>query len=87
VRAQACADIRHPGRAGLALVGRGLDLDEFVRPERAVDFGNHGLREALVADDDDGGEVVGFGAQFAAAGGGHGWHRRIMTRFAGGGLA
>jgi len=35
--------------------------------ERAVDFGHHLVGEALVADDDDGRELVRLGAKLAAA--------------------
>jgi hypothetical protein len=39
-------------------------------PERAVDLGEHAFREALVADEDDGLQLVGPGAQLAAPAGG-----------------
>jgi hypothetical protein len=76
---QPFADLRHPGGARLPVVRGGLHLDELVRLERAVDFGDDGLGEALVADHDDGAQGMGFGAQFAAAGGREGRHAGIMT--------
>jgi hypothetical protein len=60
------AEVRHPLRARLAIVARRPHLDEFVGLERAIDFQEHGVREPLVADDDDRTQLVGLGAQFAA---------------------
>lgn len=64
---EALADLRHPLRARLAVVGRRADLDELVGLERAVDLRDDHVGEALVADDDEGIELVRLGAQFAAA--------------------
>ena len=52
----------------LALGALDLDLDEFVRLERALDLGNDGRGEAVVGDRDDGVEVMGACAQVAALG-------------------
>jgi len=82
---QLFADRFHPRGARLALVGGGLHLDQLVGREAAVDLGHHGVGEALVADDDDGLQGVGEGAQFAAAGGGQRLrHGAIIPEFAGG---
>ena len=66
MRLEPVADRLQPHVAGIALAGRGPDLDELVRLQGAVDLGQHLVGEALVADDDDGAELVGFGAQLAA---------------------
>ena len=57
----------HPRAARIAIIRSGAHLDELVRRERAIDLGDHGVGETLVADDDDRGELVRCGAQFAAA--------------------
>jgi hypothetical protein len=67
---EAGAQVGHPLPACLAIVGGCLDLDELVGLERRIDLEDHGIREPLVADDDDRAQLVGLGAQFAAAGGG-----------------
>ena len=66
MRLQALADRREPGVALLALARGCADLDELVRLERAVDFGDHLVGEALVADEHDGAEAMRLGAQLAA---------------------
>ena len=66
--ASSAAQLLHEGVALLALGALDLDLDEFVRLQRALDFGNDGRSEAVVADRDDGVEVMGAGAQVAALG-------------------
>jgi len=85
VRAEAFAEQRHPGDAGLPVVGGGLHLDQLVGAKRPVDLGDDGVGKTLVADDHDGGEFMGLGAQLAAAGGSQGGHAGIMTRIARGG--
>jgi hypothetical protein len=62
---EARADGLEPRVAGVALAAGGADLDELVGLERAVDLGDHLVGEALVADDDDGIELVRLGAQLA----------------------
>jgi 23S rRNA (uridine2552-2'-O)-methyltransferase len=74
MRREPLAQLFHPRRAGLAVVGGGLHLDELVGGERAVHLGDDRVGETLVADDHDGGEGVGPGAQFAPAGGGEDGH-------------
>jgi hypothetical protein len=64
---EALADLRHPLFAGLPVVGRRADLDELVGLQRAVDLRGDLVRKALVADDDEGIQLVRLGAQFAAA--------------------
>ena len=66
VRRQPLADRREPCVAVRPFGGRGAHLDQLVRLEGAVDLGQHLVGEPLVADDDDGAEGVGFGAQLAA---------------------
>jgi hypothetical protein len=73
------ADLHEPGAARLAVVGPGADLDQLVRLQGAVDLGDDGFGEALVADEDDGAQLVGLGAQRAAAIGREwGGHGRII---------
>jgi hypothetical protein len=67
MRLEPPADRLQPRRARLAVVAEGAHLDQLVGLERAVDLGAHFVGEALVADDHDGGELVRFGAQLAAA--------------------
>ena len=84
MRPELSANLLHPGRAQLALVGGGFHLDELVRRERAVDLGQDGFGEPLVAHDDDGFQGVGLRAQFAAAGqGDRRFHGPIIARIAG----
>ncbi len=79
MRVQSTADLVHPGRARRAVVARGTHLDQLVGQERSLDFGDHGIREALVADDHHGLELVREAAQFAAARGGQcGFHAPII---------
>jgi len=72
---KALGEGRQPGVARLAVVRRGADLDQFVGGEGPIDLGDHLFGEALVADDHDRGEGVGFGAQLAASFGGKWTHR------------
>jgi hypothetical protein len=67
MRFEAGAKVRHPLRARLAIVGGRAHLDEFVRLQRALDLEDHGIRKPFVADDDDRTQLVGLGAQLAAA--------------------
>jgi hypothetical protein len=67
LRRQLLADLLHPQRSIVPIIGRRLDLDELMRVQRAIDLGQDRVREAvLVTDDDDGVEVVRLGPQFAA---------------------
>jgi hypothetical protein len=70
MRPEARADVRHPPRAELAVIAPGLHLDELVGLQRPVDLGEHAFREPLVADEDDGLQLVRLGAQLAAPAGG-----------------
>ena len=76
MRRQPRADLGEPRLAGPAVVGGGLHLDELVGGERALDFRDDLVGEALVADHHDGLQRVGVAAQFTAArgsqGSGHG---------------
>jgi len=84
MRLELRADLLHPRGAPLPLVGGGLHLDELVRLQGALDLGEDGFGEPLVADDDDGLQGVGLGAQLAAAGqGDRRLHARIIARIAG----
>jgi len=68
VRLQALADLFQPQLARVAVVGRRADLDELVRPERAVDLRQHLVGEALlVAYDHDRRERVRLRAQLASS--------------------
>ena len=58
------------GLAGDAVVAEHADLDQAVGVERGIDFFFDGRGQAVVADHDDGVEVVGFGAVNLALGGG-----------------
>jgi hypothetical protein len=67
VSTQRFANLFHPELARVAVVGGGADLDQLMRLQRAVDLGEDFVGEAvLVADDDDGGELVRLRAQLAA---------------------
>ena len=80
MRPEPLADRVQPGVARLALAGGGAHLDQLVRLQRAVDLGDDLVGEALVADDDGGTELVGLGAQLAAALGGQWWHRGSICK-------
>ena len=47
------ADFRESRFALVAVETAGPDLDEFMRGQRAADFGDHGLGQALFAEMDD----------------------------------
>jgi len=64
--------------ARVAIVRRRAHLDELVRLQRSIDLLHDFFREALVADDDDGVELVRLGAQFTSSGRGEGCHGRIV---------
>jgi hypothetical protein len=66
-QASSVADLGQQGFAVVALQAVDLDLDQFMRLERTVDFLQHRFGETILADADDRAEVVGFGAQFASA--------------------
>ena len=61
-------------RADLAVVAQHLHLDELVGEKGQVDLVQHLGGEAVLADHDDGLEVMRLGAQVAALGGGKGVH-------------
>ena len=54
-------------------------LDQFVGLEATVDLGQHGRRQAFLADGDDGFQMVRSGPQGAAPGGGNFDHGRIVA--------
>jgi len=74
------ANLAHPRFPRLPVVGRRAHLDELVRLQRPVDLGHDLFGESLVADDDDGIELVGLGAQFAAAPGAEGSGHAALSR-------
>ena len=57
------------GLAGDAVVAEHADLDQAVRLERGIDLFFDGRAQTVVSDEDDGIEVVGFGAVNFALGG------------------
>jgi len=64
--------VADPGKQRLALtaiVARHADLDQFVRQQVDVDLVQHGGSEPVLADDDEGVEVVRLGATCPALGG------------------
>jgi len=65
MRLELLADRFHPDVPRVAVVGGRAHLDELVRLQRAVDLGEDLVREALVADEHGGRELVRFGAQLA----------------------
>jgi len=67
MRLEPFADLGHPRFPGLAIVGDRANLDQLMRLQGAIDLGDHLVGEALVADDDEGIELVRLGAQLAAA--------------------
>jgi hypothetical protein len=82
MRPELLADRCHPGAARVAVTRGRAHLDQLVGVERAVDLREHLAGEALVADDDDGTELVGRGAQLAAPPGreGNGHRGSISTK-------
>jgi hypothetical protein len=80
MRRELVADLCQPRIARFAIVGGRLHLDQLVGREGAVHFGEDVLGEAfLVADHDDGPQLVRFTAQLAAARGSEGsGHGRII---------
>jgi hypothetical protein len=54
-------------------------LDQFVGLEATVDLGQHGRRQAFLADGDDGIQMVRGGPQGAALGGGNFYHGGIVA--------
>ena len=66
MRRELQADLVQPQVARVALRGGGAHLDELVGGERPVDLGDHLVGEPLVADEDDGIQLVRLGAQRAA---------------------
>jgi len=75
VRAGALADAGEGHVALVAIERGGADLDELVRGEGAVDFGDDGVGEALFPQLQDGVEGVGAGFEgFALCRGQSGFH-------------
>lgn len=64
------ADLVVNGDALVALVTEHTDLDQLVRSEVHLDFLQHGVGEPFGADQHDGLERMGLGAQRGALGGG-----------------
>lgn len=62
------ADLAEQGLALDALDAVDAHLDQFVRLEAAVDLGEDGFAEAVLADAGDGMQAVGAGAQRPAQG-------------------
>lgn len=62
------ADLAEQGLALDAFDAIGAHLDQLVCLEAAVDFGEDGLAEAILADAGDGMQAVGAGAQRPAQG-------------------
>lgn len=58
---QAGADFSEQRVAFVALDAVYAHLDQFVRMQAAVDLGEDGIAEALLADADDGMQAVGVG--------------------------
>ena len=69
--AGALADARQRHLALVAVERRGADLDQLVRGERAVDFGDDRVGQAFLAQLQDRAEVVGAGLERLALGWGH----------------
>ena len=68
-----------------AVVAEDTDLDQAVGVEGSVDFLAHAGRQAIAANEDDGAEMVGLSAVFAALGRGefnlgHGPYYRGRTK-------
>ncbi len=68
-RFQACANISQERIACVTFGAINAHLDEFMRVEAAIDLGQHGFRQPLLADADDGMQAMRTGAQVAALGG------------------
>jgi hypothetical protein len=63
-----------------AVVVEDANLDQLVCQQIDIDLVHHRPRQAVLADDDDGIEVVRLGAQRAALGWAQGCHAAILTR-------
>jgi hypothetical protein len=72
-------DFGEQGRAIFTLDAVKSDLDQFVGLEATVDLGQDGRRQALLADGDDGIQVVRGGPEGAALGGGNFYHGGIVA--------
>ena len=68
-RAEGLAQLGEERFAGGAVVGEDTQLDETVGVERRLDLSPHRGRRPLVADGDDGIEVMRLGALLLALGG------------------
>ena len=79
---QAIADFVVDLDARFAFVAEHANLDELVRFEVDVDLFQHGIGQTLRADEHDGLERMGLGAQIGALGGGEfkSWHEKFGTR-------
>jgi len=76
---QRSEDFGEQRRTVFALDAVKSDLDQFVGFEAAVDFGQNRRRQALLADGDDGIQVVRGGPEGAALGGGNFYHGGIVA--------
>jgi len=75
------ADLPQHGIALAADVAERAHLDQLVRAKIGVDLANDRRGQAVLADRDDGVQVMGAGAQRAPFGGSYGEHRRsVMDR-------
>jgi len=61
--------------AGFAVIAKDAHLDQAVGIQAEIDFLGDGWCQATFADNDDRTQAMGFGAQFAALGGGKFLHR------------
>ena len=73
------ADSRKQRVAFAAHIAEHADLDQLMRFKRDIDFVQHGGRQSVRTDRDDGVQMVGLGAQRAALLGGHVVHARSLT--------
>ncbi len=76
------ADLVEPRCADRAVVPGRANLDQFVRVQRPIDFGQNCRRQAVRSDHDHRPECVGLGFQDASRGGiqmGHGVNSSSRT--------
>lgn len=74
------ADSRQQRIALAAHVAEHADLDQLMRFERTIDLVQHGGRQSVHTDRDNGTQVVRLGAQRATLLGGHIIHPRSLSR-------
>ena len=80
-RVELGADLPQHGIALAADVAERAHLDQLVCAKIGVDLANDRRGQAVLADRDDGVQVMGAGAQRAPFGGSYGEHRRsVMDR-------